>query len=179
MSLIILMFTWLGVLRLVAQPMAILYSSEEILCLGVLKFNLPSPILLVSPSIEPWQASFLRLFGLLICYVSLTTCLIQFQPSNAITKVLYFSVEIPYLTNEQNMLILIIILFVNWFPPKNYTPSSFPTHLQLADIFTKSLKCPLFERFLTKLRVGPPPLSLPGGISENIRNNLRDNDKTR
>ncbi|KAI3766125.1 hypothetical protein L2E82_16175 [Cichorium intybus] len=42
-----------------------------------------------------------------------------------------------------------------------------PTHLQLADIFTKSLPRPLFERFRTKLRVGPPPLSLTGGISDN------------
>ncbi|GJX87951.1 uncharacterized mitochondrial protein-like protein [Tanacetum coccineum] len=37
------------------------------------------------------------------------------------------------------------------------------THLQLADIFTKSLPRPLFEEFRSKLRVGPPPLRLRGG----------------
>ncbi|GJR00282.1 ribonuclease H-like domain-containing protein [Tanacetum coccineum] len=36
------------------------------------------------------------------------------------------------------------------------------THLQLVDIFTKSLPRPLFEDFRTKLCVGPPPLRLPG-----------------
>ncbi|GJV07078.1 retrovirus-related pol polyprotein from transposon RE1 [Tanacetum coccineum] len=36
------------------------------------------------------------------------------------------------------------------------------THLQLADIFTKSLPRPLFEEFRSKLRVGPPPLRLLG-----------------
>ncbi|CAI9287788.1 unnamed protein product [Lactuca saligna] len=36
------------------------------------------------------------------------------------------------------------------------------THLQLADIFTKSLSRPSFELFRAKLRVGPPPLSLKG-----------------
>ncbi|GKB70317.1 uncharacterized mitochondrial protein-like protein [Tanacetum coccineum] len=36
------------------------------------------------------------------------------------------------------------------------------THLQLADIFTKSLPRPLFEEFRSKLRVGPPPLRLRG-----------------
>ncbi|KAI3500548.1 hypothetical protein L1887_36372 [Cichorium endivia] len=41
-----------------------------------------------------------------------------------------------------------------------------PTHLQLADIFTKSLPRPLFEQFRAKLRVGPPPLSLKGGIGD-------------
>lgn len=40
------------------------------------------------------------------------------------------------------------------------------THLQLADIFTKILPRPLFERFRTKLRVVPPPLSLTGGIRD-------------
>ena len=34
------------------------------------------------------------------------------------------------------------------------------THLQLADIFTKSLPRPLFEDFRSKLRVGPSPSSL-------------------
>ena len=38
------------------------------------------------------------------------------------------------------------------------------THLQLADIFTKSLPRPLFEEFRSKLRVGPPPLRLRGDI---------------
>ncbi|XP_071687138.1 uncharacterized mitochondrial protein AtMg00810-like [Rutidosis leptorrhynchoides] len=37
------------------------------------------------------------------------------------------------------------------------------THLQLADIFTKSLPRPLFEDFRSKLRVGSPPSSLAGG----------------
>ncbi|XP_071687848.1 secreted RxLR effector protein 161-like [Rutidosis leptorrhynchoides] len=37
------------------------------------------------------------------------------------------------------------------------------THLQLADIFTKSLTCPLFAGFRSKLRVGPPPSTLAGG----------------
>ncbi|GKD14289.1 uncharacterized mitochondrial protein-like protein [Tanacetum coccineum] len=34
------------------------------------------------------------------------------------------------------------------------------THLQLADIFTKSLPRPFFEEFRSKLQVGPPPLCL-------------------
>lgn len=38
------------------------------------------------------------------------------------------------------------------------------THLQVADIFTKSLPGPLFEDFRTKLRVGLPPPSLGGGV---------------
>ena len=42
-----------------------------------------------------------------------------------------------------------------------------PTHLQLAYIFTKSLPRPLFETFRAKLRVGPPPLRLKGGIGDN------------
>ncbi|GJR41372.1 retrovirus-related pol polyprotein from transposon RE1 [Tanacetum coccineum] len=37
------------------------------------------------------------------------------------------------------------------------------THLQLADIFTKSLPRPLFEDFRSKLRVGHPPSSFAGG----------------
>ncbi|KAJ0912622.1 putative RNA-directed DNA polymerase [Helianthus annuus] len=37
-----------------------------------------------------------------------------------------------------------------------------PTKLQVADIFTKSLPIPLFERFRTMLRVGPP-IRLKGG----------------
>lgn len=41
-----------------------------------------------------------------------------------------------------------------------------PTHLQLADIFTKSLPRPIFERFRIKLRVGPPPFRLTGSISD-------------
>ncbi|XP_071728318.1 uncharacterized mitochondrial protein AtMg00810-like [Rutidosis leptorrhynchoides] len=41
-----------------------------------------------------------------------------------------------------------------------------PTHLQLADIFTKSLPRPLFESFRTKLQVGPPPVRLRGGIND-------------
>ncbi|XP_071729435.1 uncharacterized mitochondrial protein AtMg00810-like [Rutidosis leptorrhynchoides] len=36
------------------------------------------------------------------------------------------------------------------------------THLQLADIFTKSLPRPLFEDFRSKLRVGSPPSALAG-----------------
>ncbi|KAJ9555163.1 hypothetical protein OSB04_009777 [Centaurea solstitialis] len=47
-----------------------------------------------------------------------------------------------------------------------------PTKLQLADIFTKSLPRPLFEHFRTKLRVGPPPIRLKGGIKDN--NDVRD-----
>ncbi|XP_071729058.1 uncharacterized mitochondrial protein AtMg00810-like [Rutidosis leptorrhynchoides] len=41
-----------------------------------------------------------------------------------------------------------------------------PTTIQLADIFTKSLPKTLFESFRTKLRVGPPPVRLRGGISD-------------
>lgn len=33
------------------------------------------------------------------------------------------------------------------------------SHLQVVDIFTKSLACPLFELFRSKLRVGPNPTS--------------------
>ncbi|KAM0043463.1 putative RNA-directed DNA polymerase [Helianthus debilis subsp. tardiflorus] len=40
-----------------------------------------------------------------------------------------------------------------------------PTMLQVADIFTKSLPRPLFERFRTKLRVGPLPVRLKEGDS--------------
>ncbi|CAH9069056.1 unnamed protein product [Cuscuta europaea] len=43
-----------------------------------------------------------------------------------------------------------------------------PTKLQLADIFIKSLPRPLFETFRSKLRVGPPPIRLRGGVNDNI-----------
>ncbi|KAM0027867.1 putative RNA-directed DNA polymerase [Helianthus debilis subsp. tardiflorus] len=39
-----------------------------------------------------------------------------------------------------------------------------PTNLQVADIFTKSLPRPLFEKFRSMLRLGPPPFRLKGGI---------------
>lgn len=45
-----------------------------------------------------------------------------------------------------------------------------PLHLQLADIFIKSLPHPLFEEFSAKLHVGPPPLCLQGVI-DMIRQN--------
>ncbi|XP_022004529.1 uncharacterized mitochondrial protein AtMg00810-like [Helianthus annuus] len=38
-----------------------------------------------------------------------------------------------------------------------------PSNLQVADIFTKSLPRPLFDRFRSMLRVGPPPVRLTGG----------------
>ncbi|XP_035845798.1 uncharacterized mitochondrial protein AtMg00810-like [Helianthus annuus] len=40
-----------------------------------------------------------------------------------------------------------------------------PSNLQVADIFTKSLPKPLFEKFRGLLRVGPPPVRLTGGNS--------------
>ncbi|XP_021997220.1 uncharacterized mitochondrial protein AtMg00810-like [Helianthus annuus] len=40
-----------------------------------------------------------------------------------------------------------------------------PTNLQVADIFTKSLQRAQFEVFRDKLRLGPPPFRLKGGIS--------------
>lgn len=39
------------------------------------------------------------------------------------------------------------------------------TNLQVADIFTKSLPRPAFERFRSMLRLGPPPFRLKGGIN--------------
>ncbi|XP_022004279.1 uncharacterized mitochondrial protein AtMg00810-like [Helianthus annuus] len=40
-----------------------------------------------------------------------------------------------------------------------------PSNLQVADIFTKSLPKPLFEKFRGMLHVGPPPVRLKGGNS--------------
>ncbi|KAI3694073.1 hypothetical protein L1987_77032 [Smallanthus sonchifolius] len=40
------------------------------------------------------------------------------------------------------------------------------TDNQVADIFTKSLPKPLFERFRTMLRLGPPPTCINGGYKE-------------
>lgn len=37
-----------------------------------------------------------------------------------------------------------------------------PTHLQLVDIFTKSLARSLFDKFHAKLHIGPPPFNLKG-----------------
>ncbi|CAI9276138.1 unnamed protein product [Lactuca saligna] len=48
-----------------------------------------------------------------------------------------------------------------------------PTHLQLADIFTKSLPRPLFDQFRSKLRVGPPPISLTGARLIQLDHNRR------
>jgi hypothetical protein len=43
-----------------------------------------------------------------------------------------------------------------------------PSHLQFVDIFTKSLSCPLFKLFRSKLHVLPPTLTLRGGVGDNI-----------
>ncbi|KAF5475042.1 hypothetical protein F2P56_006889 [Juglans regia] len=50
-----------------------------------------------------------------------------------------------------------------------------PSHLQIADIFTKSLSRPLFQLFRSKLCVLPTMLNLRGGVEDNTALFSRDN----